>query len=563
MLFVDTEFTMSCYDVATLIERERTVNMKRANPDTSEKNDTFFSRLWKFVKRRKKMLIFLLVLIIIVSIVLNLFGGRNSAADSALMPQTMVLERMDLHQIVSGTGTLQSRTTREVTSNLSYEIVEVFVEEGDRVEAKQPLAQLDTSEIDESITDTRKKIADAEAQDATALAQAERKLQDAINTRNINWTKNDTAVQAALTTLNSTPSNYATIADAASVAEKAALTQAESNWNSAKAMYALTDADGATLNSGDNGYAEWTALQTAQATYSNKWNTAYAAAEQERANAQSAYDRAVETRDTTYRNDSISVENAQDAVDNQKQKDSAASYRTQLEGYLKDKEKCTIIAPISGTITAMTAEVGNSAGGSMGGTGPSAGASSSLFTIEDTNQLEIKSSIPEYDAVLIRVGMQVAITSDAIDGAEWVGSVRSLSTKATDDSGNFTVVVSVTSPVGELAIGMSTKINIITESKNNVFAVPYDAVTTNAAGETVVYEYIGGAAGRADNPDAENESTRREIKVATGMETDYYIEISSDELHEGMVILTDPEGRNVTAEESGGMGGFPMGGRGL
>jgi len=37
----------------------------------------------------------------------------------------------------------------------------------------------------------------------------------------------------------------------------------------------------------------------------------------------------------------------------------------------------------------------------------------------------------------------------------------------------------------------------------------------------------------------------REIVVKTGMETDFFIEIISDELKEGMLILSDPMGRNV------------------
>ena len=57
---------------------------------------------------------------------------------------------------------------------------------------------------------------------------------------------------------------------------------------------------------------------------------------------------------------------------------------------------------------------------------------------------------------------------------------------------------------------------------------------------------------------------RREIEVKTGMETDYYIEIISDELIEGMLILSDPLGRNVRVSSGpmfGGMGGPQPGGQ--
>ena len=60
-----------------------------------------------------------------------------------------------------------------------------------------------------------------------------------------------------------------------------------------------------------------------------------------------------------------------------------------------------------------------------------------------------------------------------------------------------------------------------------------------------------GSAGDGSSPTGGN---RREIEVTTGMETDYYIEIFSDELFEGMLILSDPMGRSVR----GGPGGFSM-----
>jgi multidrug efflux pump subunit AcrA (membrane-fusion protein) len=126
--------------------------------------------------------------------------------------------------------------------------------------------------------------------------------------------------------------------------------------------------------------------------------------------------------------------------------------------------------------------------------------------------------------------------------------VKSISPKATDTNNNFSVVVRVTSPVGKLAIGMSAKINIVTQEKTNVFAVPYDAVTTNDEGKTVVYALKEDAAsaptaGEAGTPPA---AMGTEIEVETGMETDYYIEISGKGLEEGILIFADPEGKNVS-----------------
>lgn len=219
-----------------------------------------------------------------------------------------------------------------------------------------------------------------------------------------------------------------------------------------------------------------------------------------------------------------------------------------------------VTAPIAGTVTAVNAELGQSAGGTAsmsaayGNDTGSASPGGSLFTIQDTGNLEVTATVPEYDMVDLTVGMAVTITSDALEGVEWTGTLKSISPVATDDASNFTVVATVTSDPGRLAVGMSAKMNIIVEEKQDIYAVPYDAVVENDAGESVVYEYLssGGSSSAAQNPEGK---ALREIPITMGMETDYYVEISGDELSDGMQILTDPEGRNASEDT----GGFPFG----
>lgn len=218
------------------------------------------------------------------------------------------------------------------------------------------------------------------------------------------------------------------------------------------------------------------------------------------------------------------------------------------------EEDQLITAPIAGTVTAMTAELNQSAGGSGGsmtamGTEAAATTGGSLFTIQDTGSLEVTATVPEYDMVSLSTGMPVTITSDALEDESWEGALESISPVAVDENGNFTVVASVTSAPGRLAVGMSAKMNIIVEEKQDIYAVPYDAVVENEAGEMVVYEYLAPASESAAQ-DAQTVQ-RREIVVETGMEADYYIEIIADELEDGLLILTDPEGRNVSDEPTG------------
>lgn len=502
--------------------------MSEVSENKTENKGSAPGKVGGFLKRHKKLVIVVVALAVVVAIVLGLVNSmRSAAASMTAAPQTVTLQRMDLQQVVSGTGTLQSGVSREVNSSLTYEVKEIYVAEGDVVEKDQLLAQLDTSTLDDNIAEVRKNIKTAQDRDALSLAQAERRLQDAKNNRQINWDKNDRAVQEAMATLTAAQTELGAYAEYERL--KAAVdsaTDGPGGPNYTAAMTAYNDY--LTVNPGVE--AGYTAAKT---TYDA---------------ALTAYNRAVETRDTTYRSDSLSIESAQDTVNTQRLQDSAATYRTQLENYLKEKEKCQIKAPIAGVITAMTAEVGKNPSAGALGSATAATTSSALFTIEDTKNLEITSSVPEYDAVNIKVGMKVHITSDALDDMEWEGTVKSISPKATDTNNNFSVVMRVTSPVGELAIGMSAKINIITEEKTNVFAVPYDAVTTNEEGKTVVYALREDAASTsvAEETGTPPAAMGTEIEVETGMETDYYIEISGKGLEEGMLILADPEGKNVS-----------------
>ena len=204
-----------------------------------------------------------------------------------------------------------------------------------------------------------------------------------------------------------------------------------------------------------------------------------------------------------------------------------------------------IKAPVSGTVTAVNASVGAAAAGV-------------LFVIEDLTKLQINVDIPEYDAVTIKVGMSAELTSDAIVGTEWAGQVKSISPTASAIDHTFTVTVEVTGDLGRLTPGMSAKVNIICAEKVNVFAVPYDAVVKNDIGQQVIYvvdplpeDKQTGSATRYDD------ANRRAIPVTLGMESDYYLEIISDELREGLYILPDPNNRNASSDSNGRF--FPWG----
>ena len=77
---------------------------------------------------------------------------------------------------------------------------------------------------------------------------------------------------------------------------------------------------------------------------------------------------------------------------------------------------------------------------------------------------------------------------------------------------------------------MTARADIVTEQKDGVFAVPYDAISMAADGSTVVYTV---------KTQEDGTSVAEAIPVTQGLETDYEVEISGEGLTEGMMLIAD------------------------
>lgn len=192
----------------------------------------------------------------------------------------------------------------------------------------------------------------------------------------------------------------------------------------------------------------------------------------------------------------------------------------------------TITAPVSGVVTAVYAEEGQPGNGL-------------LFVIEDTDALKITTNIREYDVGNIEVGMPVVIRSDATGDKEISGTVTYIApaanktengnTLTADDSTvEFEAEVQVNDADSGLRIGMNTRLTVLLEERSDVYGVPYDSVVEKADGSEVVY---------AVEPSSEKEGgyVVTEVPVTTGLETDFYIEVSGDGITDGLSIVSDPQ----------------------
>lgn len=195
---------------------------------------------------------------------------------------------------------------------------------------------------------------------------------------------------------------------------------------------------------------------------------------------------------------------------------------------------CTVTSPVSGTVTAVNVSEG----------GTPAGV---LFVIEDTSRLELDLSIKEYDVGTVAEGMQAVIRADALEDQQFPGTLTDIAPAAraaaagSQSNVEYAATVAVSDTGTPLRIGMSAKADIVVEERENVYAVPYESIGVNAAGQDVVYA----AAQQADGT-----YLVQEIPVTLGLESDLTVEVEGEGLADGLLLLSNADsavpGQHVT-----------------
>ena len=230
-----------------------------------------------------------------------------------------------------------------------------------------------------------------------------------------------------------------------------------------------------------------------------------------------------------------------DAIRRRSKQENEAQQIT-LQRLEKNLADSLIRAPLGGTVTEIFAKVGS----------PGSGL---LFVIEDTQNLLITTHVQEYDIGRIHEGQKVTIKSDATGDALLQGEVVKIAPTSVKNVAGETIIsspaefetrIAVLGQDTGLKIGMNTRLNIILEEKAGVYAVPHDALSVNAAGQSIVYALIN----------ENGRSSFREVVVETGLETDFYVEVRGDGLAEGMRIANDAA--DAGPGNSAPQGGGPM-----
>lgn len=516
--------------------------------------------------------------------------------------RTVTLQKGTLDDSITATGTVQSDDVSNVTTDLKYTVKQVNVKVGDTVQAGDVICTLDTESLQESIDKEKENVADAVEKAKNTYDKAEESLTDANNkvteakedldeaatTKYNAWQAYDAAGSKLTSfqseadganswqqsTLESVNSAMAVVSDKqnaynkaygdwqteydrqqaaggnVSDSDKATLSSLESAKNDAQAQL---DAANSALSDAKNQYEQAkAAAQQKQQALSDAQNTlGYNQLQQTYEQAKTAYDQAQTAYDQAVKNQETAQETRDDALDAYNK----SGESDQLEELEQQLEECTLKAETSGKVTAVNATVGSMIEGAAA-------------TIQNTDNLKISTSIPEYDIDKVKTGMQVRITSDVIDGMV-NGTVTQISPTATGDgssSSSFAAEISVDDANSGLLIGTNAKVEIVISSTDDVFSVPLDAIETTEDRQSVIYVKTG---------EGTSESDFEQVPVTVGEENDYYAEISGSELKEGMVVRasanaeeatessdsdTTMPGGDMTRGEFGGAATMPSGG---
>ena len=140
--------------------------------------------------------------------------------------------------------------------------------------------------------------------------------------------------------------------------------------------------------------------------------------------------------------------------------------------------KTRLTAPKYGIVTSLTKEKGEMAVGGM--FNPMV-----LMTIADLSQMEVLVDVNENDVINIDVGDTTEIEIDAFPDTIFYGLVseiahtaQSLNMGVQEQVTNFKVKVRVLSPPNKIRPGMSSTVDIITETLENVISIPIQSLTS-------------------------------------------------------------------------------------
>ncbi|MBE3143180.1 MAG: efflux RND transporter periplasmic adaptor subunit [Planctomycetes bacterium] len=470
----------------------------------------------------KKIIIPIIIIAIVAGAVYFFYYRNNQQTQAAANTkyQTSVLKRGSLTAMVGATGTVRSNQSATLAWQATGKIGAIYAKLYDVVNADQVLASLDKESLPQSIIGAEADLVTAQrnldnlrnsdvakSQAQLKLANAEKALSDAIDTRN---SKNYKRADASI--VDAARANYLIAEQAVKDAQDAFdqfVDRSETDILRAQALSKLSaakqirDRDLANLNY-LLGSPDQTEIDQAEANVS--------VAKANLADAQREWDR---------------LKNGPDPQD-------IIASEARVEAIKVTINSVNLKAPFKGTVTDSNSLVGDQVN-----------PGTVSFRIDDLSRLLVDVQVPEVDINKVAVGQPSQLSFDAINGKEYNGKVIEVGQVGTPVQGvvNFTLTIEMSDADSAVRPGMTAAVNMVVSQLDNVLLVPNRGVRLEN-GKHVIY--------------ISKNNVPTPITVELGSTSDTYSEIKSGDVKEGDSIILNPPAQ--FSGPGGGPGGSPFGG---
>ena len=202
-----------------------------------------------------------------------------------------------------------------------------------------------------------------------------------------------------------------------------------------------------------------------------------------------------------------------------------------------------IYAPISGTVTGISLQIGSVLTAQSGSAGNS--TSQKIASIKTDASPTITINLTEVDVPKVKVGNKATLTLDAFPGKTYTGSVISIDTVGAVSSGvtTYPTVIKLDTQEPNIFSNMSVQANIITQVKDDTLIVPVSAVQSQN-GQSFVRTMKNGKVSQTS--------------VETGLSSGTQIEIVSGS-SEGDVVVTSTITSTGTGQQASNQTQSPFG----
>jgi len=534
---------------------------------------TFIHTAKKVGKRKR-----IIAAVVVIAIVGGLFGYnavKNKAAASKVDQEytTMEVTRQDISQELTGSGTLEAANAYSVTSLVEGEVLGAHFEEGDVVEKDSVLYELDASDMAKNLEKAQ-----------ISKSQSQRNYDNAVTDQDdLTITTNETgtvySIDVEVGDDVSVGQQLATIKDCSVmelmvsfpsddietfyVGEAATVTLDGSFETLSAKISKIAGVD--TILAGNRIVRSVTLQvtnpgaisnsQTATATVngvgsSNSGTFTYRAETTITAKVAGTVSKLYVKEGDVVRNGKTIMQLTSDTIDEKIQSaaDSLRNAELSYESTSEQLDSYCITSPISGTIIDKNYEVGETTE-----------ANQVLCTIYDLTYLTLTLNVDELDISEVKVGQNVDITADAVEGKTFEGTVTKVSVAGTTSSGvtSYPVTIRIDESDGLLP-GMNVDASILISESEDTVVIP--AAALQRGNRVLVTKDSPSSVDTTDQADAPEGYVF--VTVSIGVSNDDSVEILSGLLEGDTVAYVQATASSNVEEMPMGMmgGGMPGGG---